>query len=61
MGMPSTKAECEKQIAWNKTRIAHLQAQLHTCPPNSKSNIRTNIAQLKGEIAHLQAHKKTLK
>lgn len=61
MGMPSTKAECEKEIALKKSKIASLQAQLPTSAPNYKSYLRQSIAQLKGEIAQLQAHKKTLK
>lgn len=58
MGMPSTKAECDREIANKKAEIARIQAGIHL---GDKGMKKTQIAGLKGYIARLQAHKKTLK
>ena len=56
--MPSTKAECDREIANKKAEIARIQAGIHL---GDKGMKKTQIAGLKGYIARLQAHKKTLK
>lgn len=70
MGMPSTKAGCEAEIASLKGRIERLKAELerakerHGGPINTKAlqgQLRDSIASCKAEIAKLQAHKKSLK
>jgi uncharacterized small protein (DUF1192 family) len=70
MGMPSTKAGCDAEIARLKGKIEKLKAELETAKDrhskyiNTKTlqaQLRESIASCKAEIAKLQAHKKTLK
>lgn len=70
MGMPSTKAGCDAEIARLKGKIEKLKAELerakerHGGQFNTKAlqgQLRDQIASCKAEIAKLQAHKKSLK
>ena len=61
MGMPSTKADCDKRIAQLKRNIAGYQAKIKGNNGYDKDYMRECIAKCKAEIAELQAHKKTLK
>ncbi|MBE6338930.1 MAG: hypothetical protein E7068_09055 [Lentimicrobiaceae bacterium] len=63
MGMPSTKAECDKEIAKKKREIEYTKVSLSKAPKNTpySMGLKDKIASLKGDIADLQAHKRTLK
>jgi hypothetical protein len=73
MGSPSTKADCDRQIAGKQNRIAFLQGQMasykQSIALNGKNpatvasieSCKGEIARCKAEIAELRALKKTLK
>ena len=68
MGMPKTKADCEREIAHlkgeierNKANIAIYKAHKDAGWQNAVAQAQGNIAQCKQKIAGLQAHKKSLK
>jgi len=70
MGMPSTKADCDVEIARLRGKIEKLKAELETAKDRHSKYINTKavqahcreeIASCKAEIAKLQARKKTLK
>lgn len=72
MGMPSSKADCLRQIEGRQKSIANyqgfiaqLQAQLKSIkgsdPQNFRGGLRTRIASYKGLIAHEKAELAKLK
>jgi hypothetical protein len=68
MGMPKTKADCDREIAslkrdLEKEKEGMAIAKLYKNPGWKEivAHKQSQIAQIKGKIASLQAHKKTLK
>ena len=70
MGMPKTKADCDREIARLKGRIESCKAELARAKERQgpgwntttvQGQMRDEIASCKKKIAQLQAQKKTLK
>lgn len=66
MGMPKTKAECQKEIKRCYEAIAASEANMSgasgaNIPKSLKDMCRSQIAIKKAEIAKLRAHMATLK
>ena len=65
MGMPKTKADCEKAIARAESDIARIKALLAEAKRGKNGyntgTLENQIAEKKAYIAELKAHKKTLK
>lgn len=68
MGMPSTKAACESEIAHLKREIEGYKARIATAKAQKNPGWQNVVAQANGQIAYckgkiekLQAHKKSLK
>ena len=62
MGMPKTKADCDRKIAEKRSEIAGIRAKIPAYQSKDmKDAARRRIATLQEDIANLQAHKKTLK
>lgn len=68
MGMPKTKADCDREIAHlkaeierNKANIAIYKARKNSGWQNAVAQAQGNIAYCKQKIAGLQAQKKSLK
>lgn len=65
MGMPKTRADCDKAIARAEGEIARLKAKLAEATRGKNGyntgSLESGIAEKKAFIAELKAHKKTLK
>lgn len=65
MGMPKTKADCDKAIARTEGEIAQFKAKLAEAKRGKNGyntgSLESIIADKKAFIAKLKAHKKTLK
>jgi len=68
MGMPKTKAECDKQIAYLegdvegwKAKLADVKSRKNAGWQTVAGHYQDMIAKKKAEIAKLKAHRKSLK